>query len=451
MADNAVGVHEWYNQTTINPLGLIATIALGVVLVMAPRRFTVAPMVVLACFIPSAQRLVIAGADFDLLRILVLFAWARLTIRNEFQGFVWNRLDTMVVAWKISGTLIQTLAFGSLSVFINRCGWMFDGFGMYFFFRCMLRDWRDIDFTIRTFILIAFPVAVAFCVERATGRNVFSTFGGVPEFTVVREGKLRCQGAYAHAILAGCFWVGVMPMMVSQIVSGRKWLGAMGIASGIVVVINCASSTPILAVACMFFGMLLYRIRAHLRQLRWSFFFLLVLLHCTMEKPVWHLLSRVNIVGGSTGWHRYKIVDATINNFSEWWLLGETNVMGWGVWQMRDPTNQYIVEALRGGLLTVVCFILMISVAFGLVGRALPLVDDDTSKRVLVWSFGAALFVHVCSFFSVFYFGQIMMLWYLTLAMIGSLPGLTRASKHQAAIPVPNGFYSTPMNLGRRH
>ena len=39
--------------------------------------------------------------------------------------------------------------------------------------------------------------------EHLTGRNVFSVFGGVPEFTVIREGKLRAQAAFAHAIVAG--------------------------------------------------------------------------------------------------------------------------------------------------------------------------------------------------------------------------------------------------------
>lgn len=428
MDEHVLGVNEWDNTTTLHPLGLIATVILGALLVLAPRRYAIAPMVLMACFIPSAQRLVVMGADFSLLRILVLFAWSRLILRNEFEGFVWNRLDKMFVAWKTSGMLIYVLAYGTTSAFIYRCGWVFDGFGMYFFFRCMLREWRDFDFLIRTFIVISFPVALAFCVERITGRNVFSTFGGVPEITVVREGRLRCQGAYAHAILAGCFWATSMPWMVSQMVSGRKWTGAAGIAAALIVVLNCSSSTPILALFFMLLGILLYFARNYVRIIRWSFLLLLVVLHLTMNNPVWHLLARVNIVGGSTGWHRYKIMDTTINNFSKWWLLGETNPMSWGVWQMRDITNQYILEALLGGLLSLTCFIVMIGVAFGLVGKSLRKCGENASQRILVWSVGAALFTHVSIFFSVSYFGQIIMLWYLTLAMIGSLSGVTSES-----------------------
>jgi hypothetical protein len=428
MDEYVVGVADWHNTTTIHPLGVFVTLSLGVLLVLTPRHYAIAPMVLLACFIPSAQRLVVMGADFDLLRILVLFAWVRLLVRNEFQGFIWNRLDTMVVAWMFSGIFIYTLAYGTQSAFVNRCGWAFDGFGMYFFFRSMLRDWKDIEFLICALILISFPLAIAFCWERLTGRNMFSIFGGVPETTVVRDGKLRCQGAYSHAILAGCFWVVTMPWMIAQVVNGRKWMGLAGIGAAMVVVVNCSSSTPILALGFMVLGVSLYFARDYLRVIRWGFLLLLVVLHLVMNNPVWHLLARVNVVGGSTGWHRFRIMDATINNFSEWWLLGEKDPMSWGVWEMRDITNQYILEALRGGLLTLTCYIIMIGVAFGLVGKSLRSCGDETSKRVLVWSIGTSLFVHVCIYFSVSYFGQIIMLWYLTLAMIGSLPTMDRGT-----------------------
>ena len=45
-------------------------------------------------------------------------------------------------------------------------------------------------------------------------------------------------------------------------------------------------------------------------------------MHVLMKQPVWHLLSRVDVAGGSTGWHRYHLVDKFIENWREWWLLG---------------------------------------------------------------------------------------------------------------------------------
>ena len=422
MGDGGVGSSEYHNITLIHPLGLLMTLILGLVLILAPRRYAIAPMVFLACLIPSAQRLVIMGADFNLLRILVLFAWFRLLARNEFEGFVWNRLDGFLVSWMVGGSVIYVLGDGTFSAVVNRCGWMFDGFGMYFFFRCVLREWRDYQFLAQVFIWVSFVVALAFLIERATGRNMFATFGGVPSVTLVRDGRLRCQGAFPHSILAGCFWVGAMPWILAQVARGRKWMGWSGFLAGLFVVVNCASSTPVLAFCFMVLSMGMYAARGHLQPIRWSFFALMVLLHFIMAQPIWHLIARVNVVGGSTGWHRYKVMDATIHNFSEWWLLGEKNPMEWGVWEMRDITNQYILEALRGGLLALVCFVGMIVVAFGIVGRALKACRDKSPEHILVWSIGTSLFVHVCIFFGVSYFGQIIMIWYLTLAMIGSLP-----------------------------
>ena len=42
-----------------------------------------------------------------------------------------------------------------------------------------------------------------------------AAMGGVPEITVVREGRLRCQGAFAHPILAGCFWAEQLPLIAA--------------------------------------------------------------------------------------------------------------------------------------------------------------------------------------------------------------------------------------------
>lgn len=412
----------YYGQTSLHPLALLTVLILGFSVIMLPRCYGIVPMLILGCSVPAAQRLVVFGADFDLLRILVLFAWARLTMRNEFRGFIWNRLDSTIVAWKISGVVVYTLAYGSVSAFVNRCGWLFDGMGMYFFFRCMLREWKDLEFLLRTFVFISVPVALAFCVEWSTGRNVFAFLGGVPQFTVVREGRLRCQGAYAHAILAGCFWASAMPWMVALIATGRKWSAGVGVVAALTIIGTCSSSTPILALGFMLLGMLLYFMRGKLREIRWCFFLLVMALQLVMNQPVWHLLARVNVVGGSTGWHRFKIMDATIRNFSEWWLLGEIDPMSWGVWEMRDITNEYILEALRGGLLTLSLFVAAIAIAFGLVGKAMKRCEDSSSRGLMVWSVGVALFVHVNVFFSVSYFGQIVMLVYLTFAMAGSLP-----------------------------
>lgn len=233
---------------------------------------------------------------------------------------------------------------------------------------------------------------------------------------------MRCQGAFSHAILAGCFWASIMSLMVGHLIHGRKWLAVVGIACSALIVLMCASSTPVMAVLFAIIGLSFYALRHQLRAVRWGFLGLLIVLHSVMNKPVWHLLARVDIVGGSTGYHRYSIMNSTINNFSKWWMLGEANPLSWGNEDMIDITNQYILEALLGGLITLVLFVGGIAVAFGMVGKTLRLLEDKSPRHFFVFCLGVSLFVHVVVYFSVSYFGQILMLWYLNLAIIGSLP-----------------------------
>ncbi|NLG07118.1 hypothetical protein GX553_01530, partial [Candidatus Peribacteria bacterium] len=293
-------------MTTLHPVGLIVVLLMGVAVLLLPRRFAVYPIIITASFISSAQRIVVMGLDLDLLRILVLFAWTRMLLRSELKGFGWNRLDTLMVAWMVSGTLINTLAEGTSSALINRCGWMFFGLGMYFYFRCMLRTWDDFRRLVMGFIVVSIPVSVAFAIEWKTGRNAFSIFGGVPEITQVREGRLRCQGAFAHAILAGCFWASVMPWMAALLLGRGRWFAAAGLLASLFIVVASASSTPVMAVAFGIVGMAFYPVRAYLRPIRYAFFASLVVLHFIMKGPVWSLIARVSAAAGSTGWHRYR-------------------------------------------------------------------------------------------------------------------------------------------------
>ncbi len=47
--------HEWYNQTTLHPIGLVAVVALGLIMLVAPRRFAALPIIVMACFVPKRR------------------------------------------------------------------------------------------------------------------------------------------------------------------------------------------------------------------------------------------------------------------------------------------------------------------------------------------------------------------------------------------------------------
>ena len=242
---------EWANQTTLHPLGLVAVVVLGLVMLVVPRRHAVLPMIVMACFVASAQRLVLVGFDFNLLRLMLLFGWLRILLRGENRGFVWKPLDLTIVLWLLCGAAIYTILHGTLDAFINRLGWAYDAAGMYFLFRCLIRTWSDVEDIIIGFAWVSIPLSGAFVLEHFTGRNVFSIFGGVPAITDIRQGRLRCQGAFSHPILAGCFWASLIPLFAGLWWRGgqsRTW-SVVGLSAALIIVIMCASATPVTAAA----------------------------------------------------------------------------------------------------------------------------------------------------------------------------------------------------------
>jgi hypothetical protein len=293
---------------------------------------------------------------------------------------------------------------------------------MYFLFRALVRDWDDVRSLLRGFLWVSVPVTLAFIVEYATARNIFSIFGGVPATTGIRDGRLRCQGAFAHPILAGCFWAAILPLFVSEWWSGAsgKSRALLGIATSGCIILACSSSTPVMGVAAVGIGWAAFYCRAWLRTIRWAVFATLVALHLIMVAPVWHLITRITIVGGSTGYHRYALINGAIIHLDEWWLIGSNKgTAHWG-YHLFDVTNYYIVHGLHGGIPLLAMFIGSIALGFRGVGR-ITRATQDRSRLMLAWGLGVAVLVHTFSFLGVTYFGQIVMIWYLTLATITGL------------------------------
>jgi len=422
------GNGPWNNTTTLHPLAALLIVVLGLALLLLPRRWAVAPMIVMACFVAPAQRIVVFTLDFDLLRIMVLFGWLRLVIRREAGGFRWQTMDTVILCWAASATIINTLQHQSIEALINRLGFSFDMLGMYYLFRCLVRDWCDFEHVVLAFVVVSVPVAAVFLIENQTGHNAFAFFGGVPEITMVRNGRPRCQGAFAHPILAGCFWASLAPLFAARWWYGgrQRLVAVVGLATSGVIILCCASSTPVTAVLLGVVAAAFFPLRRHMRWVRWALVGTLVGLHLVMKTPVWHLLARIDIIGGSTGWHRYFLVNLMVQHFGDWWLLGTHNTEGWHPRGFVDVTNQYFLEGLSGGLLTLSIFVALIVLCFQAVGRCWRQAGRDARHAIMAWALGVSLFIHCVNFFAISYFGQIIMLLYLSLAIIAGLAPAVR-------------------------
>lgn len=423
--------------TFINGIGLGFTLLMCLLMLVLPRRYALVPVIILTCYMTMGQRVMIAGLNFTMIRILTLAGWVRIIFRGEMRSFRWNSLDKAVVAWTVSSIVIHTLLWGFGQEFINRLGLAYNAIGLYFLFRYLIRDMDDIKRAIRFLAILIVPLAGSMLAEKLTGRNSFAVFGGVLALTRIRDGALRCQGPFAHPILAGTFGATLLPLFVGLRWQGKRLLSTLAMVSSLIIVITAASSGPLLACVAGIVGMVSWSWRKWLRAMRWGILFGLIFLQMVMTAPVWYLMARVDVFGGSTGWHRAWLIDMAMKHFSEWWLLGIKNT---GVWDpmLADVTNQYIWEGVQGGLLTMLLFILIIALCFRGVGRAVREMDTARSlpERLCVWSLGAALFAHVMNYLSVAYWDQNFVNWYLLLAMISTATGSYLLARQGAPVAV---------------
>ena len=414
-----------FGETTIHPVALGLTILMAILILVLPRRYAIAPLIAIAILIPLQQRIVIGSLDFMMMRIMILSGWIRIILRSEFRSINLNSIDRVFVLWVIASIVSYTLLWQTSGAFVNRLGLAFNALGMYFLCRFLFLDFSDIERVIKTLVVVSVLVAVCMLAERATGRNALSVFGGVPEFTIIRGGLLRCQGAFAHAIVAGTFGATLLPLFVSLWSGGGrdKKLAVAGGVAATVITVTSSSSGPILSYVAGLVGLYVWRIQSRVRVLVWGGIFGVIGLHMVMKAPVWALLARVTVLGASTGYHRYILIDQFIKHFDEWWLFGTkfTSTWGFGLW---DITNHYVQIGISGGLMTLILFIAIIVFSFRGLGRAIQTTKDDPGRRRLAWGLGAALFAHVVTFVGISYWDQMILIWYLLLAMISTVTGL---------------------------
>ena len=428
------------NVSFITPLGLAFLASMGLLILVLPRRLAFLPFIMSACYMTLGQMVIIAGLHFDLIRILLLLGWIRLLIRREFKAFDFTIIDKLIIAFVTVSVITATILTPTMGTLINLMGLAYNTILTFFLFRFLIRDLDEIIFMLKITAIIILPLALSMIIEKSTQRNVFSIFGGVPEITVTREVRLRCQGPFAHPILAGTFGATLFPLFFAlwnKQTKGRIF-AYFGIISSTIITMMSASSGPLIAYLASLIGIFFWRLRNQMRLVRWSLLAGLLMLAVVMKAPVWYLIDRLGNIIGGTGRHRSELIDQAIKHFSEWWLLGTRYTVHWtlgesnslvvtsGNLNMVDITNQYILIGVDGGILPLILFILIIAYCFQGLGRTRRILTDQSDYRQFIpWALGCALFAHTVTFISVSYFDQMRIMWILLLSIIAFVASLS--------------------------
>jgi hypothetical protein len=417
----------------MNGLGLIFTFVMAILVWALPRRWVALPFLMGAGYLPVTEELELGPLHFPITRILITVGFLRTLSRGERIAGGFNTLDRLLIigaAWAVVSSVFHVS--GEL---ISRLGMVYTSVGTYFLFRCFVQDQEDIYNVFKIVCIVFVPLAASMLVEKLTGKNSFSLFGGVPETALVRHGKFRAQGPFAHAILAGTAGASCLPMAMLLWRHHRK-LALIGIGATSAIIFASGASGPVMAALTILLGMGLWRYRSHLKKMRWGAVMAIIVLSLVMKDPVYYLIARIDITGGSTGWHRAALIDAAIKHFGDWFAIGTDYTRNWmptGVYwnpNHTDITNHYLQMGVWGGLPLMLLFIAVIWAAFTAVGRALEATEEGPAEQqFLIWGLGATLFGHATNFVSVSYYDQTIVFFYLLLATIGCLEAVTSSEE----------------------
>ena len=304
---------------------------------------------------------------------------------------------------------------------------MYDACGIYFLVRVFCQSIEDIVGLCRLTAILLVPVAIEMIYEKVMNNNLFYVLGGTPIGLYIREGHIRAQGPFAHAIIAGTVGAVCLPLMVPLWRQHRK-AAVIGIGACAVMIFTCASSGPILSAMAAIGALFMWRYRERVRVVRWLFLVGYIALDLIMKDPAYFIIERIDLVGGSTGWHRVRLIQSAFEHLPEWWLAGTDYTRHWmpsGVsWSPdhTDITNHYLQMGVIGGLPLMVLFIAVLVKGFSFVGQTLRQMSElSLHSQFMVWAIGASLFAHATTFISVSYFDQSFVFIYLTLAAIGSV------------------------------
>ncbi|HEU5080704.1 MAG TPA: hypothetical protein VFT72_15945 [Opitutaceae bacterium] len=410
----------------MNLFAALFTVVAGIFLFRLPRRLAPLPLIIGSTYMTLGSSLEIGPFHFTVIRLLILIGAARVIVRRERINGKLTSVDKFVLWWSVA-TVISSVFHNSVSeALVFRLGLVYTALGLYFLLRIFLQTTEDIWQVAKLAVVALIPISLEMISESVNGRDYFSFLGGVPEYCDIRNGKLRAQGPFAHSILAGTVGAVCLPLAVLWWKRNRK-LALVGMAATLSIVVCSQSSGPLMTTIFTIGAMFLWKFRRYMRLIRWSVVIGVLLLSLVMKAPVYYILDRIDLAGGSTGWHRAKLIDSAIHYIGDWWLGGTDYTANWtpeaGMTENdTDITNHYIRMAVWGGLPMMALFIGQIVAAFNRVGKAIKARwEYPNEEKYLIWTYGCALFGHVATMMSVSYFDQSVFFLYFALAVISSI------------------------------
>jgi hypothetical protein len=404
---------------------MLMSIALLLVIaqIAVPRRLVLIPFFVAAFHVPAV---LLFEPSFSVVRLVLLTLLARALAEKRLGALEWHSVDRWMLAW--SCVLVATaLLHGSAdgNPVITRLGVVFDVGGAYLCARAYIRQPADFERFCSYLPMILVPLAVAMAYEKVTGQNAYEWLGAT--FSMVRNGHVRAAGSFDNAILAGTVGAVLFPIVLVALRQYR-FRALLGATACLAIVYCATSSGPVATLAFAIAVLLIRRWRNYVGWFLTVGLALLLTLHLMMNDPVWYLLARLDVTGGSVGFHRAELITQALEHLQEWWLWGTDRTRHWipyGVpWSANhaDITNYYIKMGVLGGLPLLLMFLGLVVAAFRLLGKSLRAQRRaQRSNEFMLWCVNSSLASYCVAFLGVAPYDQSLVVLF---TIMGSISGL---------------------------
>ena len=427
------------SETFLSPPVMLLVLLAGVAVLCLPRSKAIVPFLFTALLIPTDQVLLVGSFHFPVVRLLLVFGYLRVLKNalsgNKVLGGGINGIDKAFLVLVVVSVINGNLLWRAMGEFYFQLGEMYSAIGSYFLLRYLIQDDEDVRRALRTIACVAAIVAVVMIGEQSTGTNyLYKSLGGARAGlgVVMRDDHIRAMGSFAHPNLAGTFGGFMFPLFVGlwsrKEPLDRKY-AIVGLLSSLTIPFATGSSTALFGLMGGIVALCFWPLRRRMRIIRWIVALTLITLHIVMKAPVWHLISRVDLTGSSSSYHRFQLLNQCIIHFWDWVFIGTRDYGTWG-WDMWDLSNQYVLIADQAGLIPLIAFLIILVLAFRYVGNARKAIATVGNGRMefFMWTVGACIFANVVAFFGIGYFDQTVVAWYAILAMIIVITNFARVT-----------------------
>lgn len=417
----------------VNVPALIFLVVSATAVMFLRRELAPIPLLASCCYMTLGQGIDFGPVSLPVYRLILAIGLLRVLVRREALAGGLNAIDKLMIVWALWMVFAGFFhIWGAGSGPIYASGFVYNVLLVYLLTRAWCKDLEELMALLRIVAWLLVPVAIAMVTEHLRHVNYFGAmFGGVMEGVYVRDGQVRAQGPFAHPILAGTVGAVCIPLMMG--IWKRYRLSAMvGTGACILIVIASTSSGPLVSLIMALLGLLAWSIRTMMPVLRWGVLGAYLSAEMLMTRPAYYLISEIDLTGSSTGWHRSHLIQQAIGHLSEWWAFGTDRTAHWMPYSLdgrhADITNYYLWIGVIGGLPAMLALIAIMWRAFVWVGESMRSIDTgDKERQFMIWCLGAGLFAHAGTSFSVAYFDQTMLFFWLNIGVISALHGATRS------------------------